>query len=318
MSRRLNGIWILGLLVSVLAGCHSTPLPYPMAKNPFEIDKAEYRRVYNAARKVLVEDQFQLDEQNYRYGIISTRPQASPTILEPWYGGVNSTWEQVDTSTLDQVQRVVTVRVTTGRLMRFELAKLPRYQDDESPMLQPELPDTDTVDLDVVPGPVPLEGTPIEGNIDEDAAEPLDLGETGDPYSMVDGVAIFALSMQDDRGEDVGEVSSLRTPQVMPDEMANPKTIRQIANPKLSVSKQVLDLKDDGYYLYIRVDMQRKVNTLRYLNGKISDNVFAELNEVPIEQRRRGVPAKYWETFDRDLHMEQKLLRQIIEASFNE
>ncbi|QDU35497.1 hypothetical protein KS4_35800 [Poriferisphaera corsica] len=307
--RRCFALMMIVGVVAGMFGCSGAQVLEQKSANPFEIDAKEYKRVYEAARLVLEEDLFQLDEQNYRYGIISTKPQASPTLLEPWYTGVNSTWEQVGASSLDAVQRVVTVRVTTGKLLRFELAKQPRYQPNRREDLFPEANDA-VYELDFQPGPVPVEEFKLPEDITPDEVD-------GQMNSDASKGGVYALGLQVEKGQ--GGVRRGPNGSLMaPERFASPKTIRQIANPKLSVPQSILDLKDDVYYLYVKVDLQRQVNTLRYLNGRLVDDVFAMLNEVPIELRRRGIPANYWETFGQDEFLEQKLLRQIIEASFEQ
>ena len=76
--------------------------------NPIEIDPKEYSRIYRASIQVLREHRFQLDRQDYRYGRITTRPQPSPTALEPWYDA-NTTGYQAFESTFNDERRRVTI-----------------------------------------------------------------------------------------------------------------------------------------------------------------------------------------------------------------
>ena len=52
--------------------------------NPAEIDPADYDRYYRAAEQVLEEQSLTLDRQDYRFGIITARPEPLATALEPW------------------------------------------------------------------------------------------------------------------------------------------------------------------------------------------------------------------------------------------
>lgn len=72
------------------------------------IDGREYGRMYRAAKEVLRERGFVLEQQDYRYGLVSSRPRFSPTILEPWYSDNLRLGKAVE-STLNQERRVVEV-----------------------------------------------------------------------------------------------------------------------------------------------------------------------------------------------------------------
>ena len=281
-----------GMVMMVLGGCASSEtLEQPVVNNPFNISELEYKRIYGAARKVLEGNKYQLDVQDYRYGTITTKPQASPTIVEPWYAGINSTMEQAEASTIDEIQRVVTVRLSTGKILKFELGRQKRYTGIESEVLLPDV-EGRAIDLDVETG----EGTGYP------------VAEEGEDKKLEnEGV------VPDDKSaasEEAGKPLKPIESEVLP----RPGT----PNPVLPLPERIEDLKDGEYYLYVKVDLQRLVNTTRYLNGRRTDSVFAELAEVPIELRRRGVPAIYWETTGRDRHLEQRLLKEIIRASFEE
>lgn len=93
------------LCLFVLGGC-ATHLP--VVDNPLEVATSEYPRFYRAAREVLTEQGYVLDQMNYRYGIVSTQPQYSATLFEPWRA-TNSTGAQSLSSTINHQRRVVTI-----------------------------------------------------------------------------------------------------------------------------------------------------------------------------------------------------------------
>lgn len=65
------------------------------------------------------------------------------------------------------------------------------------------------------------------------------------------------------------------------------------------------------YRLSVEVIMQRRQVPVRRMTGSVRTGVFSELDEVPAEWRRRGIPASYWETIGRDPHLERRLLQRI-------
>lgn len=74
------------------------------APNPAEIDKIEYTRIYNAAVVVLREYGFRVDRHSHRFGTITTKYFASPSLFEPWTT-TNTTTDQAWESTFNQQRR---------------------------------------------------------------------------------------------------------------------------------------------------------------------------------------------------------------------
>jgi len=105
MASYFWGVTALLILFACVTGCS---LNQANANNPLEIDHSEYARVYNAAIAVLREYGFSLDRQDYRFGRITTKPQNSPTALEPW-NNTNTTSNQILESTINHQRRLVTV-----------------------------------------------------------------------------------------------------------------------------------------------------------------------------------------------------------------
>lgn len=94
------------VVLAACTGCHQNLVVE--APNPVEIDRIEYTRIYNAAVEVLREYDFQVDRHSHRFGTITTRYLASPTIFEPWRKS-NTTSDQAWENTFNQQQRRVIV-----------------------------------------------------------------------------------------------------------------------------------------------------------------------------------------------------------------
>jgi hypothetical protein len=100
---------LLLVLAAALAGCKS-PRPAP---NPFEIDRAEYTRIFEAAQLVLHEEGFALGRRDYRFGIIETVPKQSPTIFEILKPD-NTTAGQAVVATVNSQRRIVVITLEPG------------------------------------------------------------------------------------------------------------------------------------------------------------------------------------------------------------
>ncbi len=105
-SPLVMGHWSLVILVLCFAGCRSVPAEAP--SNPAPVVAGEYDTVYRAAIDTLRDQGFRVNQQDYRFGRISTAALDSPTVVEPWRGQ-NSTAQQTMASTLDQLQRQVNI-----------------------------------------------------------------------------------------------------------------------------------------------------------------------------------------------------------------
>lgn len=135
---------ILFCLAFSLAGCSSPPV----ARNPIEIDRSEYTRIFLAAEEVLRDHGFTLERRDHRFGTLSTPPQTSPTILEPWKD-INTTFFQTMMSTANKTRRIArvtiepialatdavpSVELPAGRLPETTVTVVP---GDETPTTQP-------------------------------------------------------------------------------------------------------------------------------------------------------------------------------------
>lgn len=102
---RAAHLGFLLLLALLPAGCRT---PRAIAPNPFEIDRAEYARIFDASQEVLRQEGFTLDRRDYRFGRIDTQPLGSPTLFEPWRP-TNSTAYQTYASTINYQRRFVII-----------------------------------------------------------------------------------------------------------------------------------------------------------------------------------------------------------------
>jgi hypothetical protein len=112
MVRLVTRLSDLGLLPAALlvAAALSTGCGREIVKapNPIEIGAGSYDRVFAATTAELRDEDFVINRQDYRFGVINTRPMLSPTILEPWEQ-INSTMYQSWESTFNTERRTVTV-----------------------------------------------------------------------------------------------------------------------------------------------------------------------------------------------------------------
>ncbi|MCE9590199.1 MAG: hypothetical protein K8S99_06710 [Planctomycetes bacterium] len=97
---------LLSCLGVTLAGCSAAPNLH----NPVEIDRAEYTRMFLASEAVLREYGFTIERRDHRFGEISTPPQVSPAVIEPWKHS-NTTLYQAMSSTMNKTRRVVRVSI---------------------------------------------------------------------------------------------------------------------------------------------------------------------------------------------------------------
>lgn len=98
-------LWLV-LAVSLLAACsRAVKVNQP---NPSSVDGQAYDRLYDAAIRLLRDEGFVIDQQDYRFGVVTTRPRTAPTVFEPWHGD-NTTAAQTADSTLSHQRRTVTV-----------------------------------------------------------------------------------------------------------------------------------------------------------------------------------------------------------------
>ena len=107
MSAPLRLCAAIALLSAALAstGCAGRMVS---ANNPFAITAEEYDRVFEAAIDTLRLNQFVVDRQDRRFGVITTRPLVAGSALEPWRTD-NTTAYQLADATLNYQRRIVHV-----------------------------------------------------------------------------------------------------------------------------------------------------------------------------------------------------------------
>ena len=89
----------------LLAGCATQSNWLP---NPQEIDAQDYTRVFESSIRVLRDHGFRVDRADHRYGIVTTQPLGSPTLLEPWKR-THSSARRSQQSTWTDLRHIVTV-----------------------------------------------------------------------------------------------------------------------------------------------------------------------------------------------------------------
>lgn len=83
-------IALLFTLLFTLGGCASKPTPATIA-----IEPGAYPRVFDAAREVLLAQDFELERVDAASGILSTVPKGSAGLATPWISDAGSLAEQV-------------------------------------------------------------------------------------------------------------------------------------------------------------------------------------------------------------------------------
>jgi len=108
-GQTMRVVSILTIVLSMLSmtACASRT---PVISNPVEIDVTEYDRIFQASLDVLQDNGFNLDRQDYRFGVVTTHPRPSPSAFEPWHRD-NTTVGQAVESTLNFQRRRVSIRL---------------------------------------------------------------------------------------------------------------------------------------------------------------------------------------------------------------
>ncbi len=94
---------ILGVIFTV--GCSQ-----PKVDNPIPIAGAEFDQIFASTIEVLREQQFVVDRQDRRFGVITTLPKQASTMIEPWRGD-NSNFGQAYDATVNVNRRLVRVEM---------------------------------------------------------------------------------------------------------------------------------------------------------------------------------------------------------------
>lgn len=96
------------LVMAGLTGCGSSS--QVLIENPQPIHTSEYDPIFQAAIAELKDRGYRIDQQNYRFGIITTQVQTSPTALEPWHAS-HYTPGQALGSTVNYQRRQISVQL---------------------------------------------------------------------------------------------------------------------------------------------------------------------------------------------------------------
>lgn len=125
------------LLLGGLLGCQSRMVS---ANNPIAITAEEYDRIFEATVDVLRLNQFIVDRQDRRFGVITTKPRVAASLLEPWWTDNTTAYQHLD-ATMNYERRIVTVRLEPAdpeALAAAELARVDVRQGDETPEPEPD------------------------------------------------------------------------------------------------------------------------------------------------------------------------------------
>ncbi len=87
----------------LLGGCAVQPVAQPV---PFQAQR--YDSLYHRAVQALRDAGFEIDRQDYRFGVVTTHPLGAPTVFEPW-NQTNTTLGQIAESTVNDQRRVARV-----------------------------------------------------------------------------------------------------------------------------------------------------------------------------------------------------------------
>ena len=95
------------LQMMIMIGCATDPI---WISRPQQINADAYADVYRASQQVLKDFGFQLDRKDYRFGVISTKPLRSPSLIEPWKHA-NATFSHTEQSAWSELRRIVRVTI---------------------------------------------------------------------------------------------------------------------------------------------------------------------------------------------------------------
>lgn len=97
----------------VIGGCAASPQAPTATTSSAAVDAEQYRATFDAGVAVLRDAGFQINQQDFRFGRISSEPQGSPTVLELWKPD-NVRAEEAWLSTFGDLRRTVTISLEPG------------------------------------------------------------------------------------------------------------------------------------------------------------------------------------------------------------
>ncbi len=77
---------------------------------PVAVTAEDYPRVFEAGVQALRDLGFEVDRQDYRFGVVTSKPLGAPSLLEPW-NRTNTTGGQMVESTLNDQRRTVRIQL---------------------------------------------------------------------------------------------------------------------------------------------------------------------------------------------------------------
>ncbi len=114
MKPRPLMLWVLACFAVV--GCTAK---IKQVDNPIPVAPAEYDRLYDASIQILRDQKFLIDQQDRRFGLITTRPRIASSVLEPWERD-HSQPGQLVRSTLNYQRRIVQVHIEPRSVAEIE------------------------------------------------------------------------------------------------------------------------------------------------------------------------------------------------------
>ncbi len=102
---------LLAAALAALAPVACTTAPRPAPPPPpqgVDIAADQYEHTFHTTVETLRRSGFRIDRADYRFGMVTTAPEGSPTLFEPWKTGNTNHHTRV-LSTLNDVRRTVTV-----------------------------------------------------------------------------------------------------------------------------------------------------------------------------------------------------------------
>jgi hypothetical protein len=132
---------ICGLLFLCNPGCAGPPAAtQPGQPEGLRIQAREYRTAFDEATDLLRDRGFVVDRRDYRYGVITTDPEGSPTVFEPWIRH-NRSLGTTAASTAADLRRIV----------RVELLPAPAPAPGNAPGIAPAAPGSEASAVEEVP-----------------------------------------------------------------------------------------------------------------------------------------------------------------------
>ncbi len=144
MQNRLTAAALcLALAALGQAGCASTPIPFrspfaprPVVPNPLIVPSNDYEMVWRQTVAV-VDEYFEIAQENRLAGRIVTQPKIGATLLEPWLGDSVGFQERLESS-LQTIHRfaIVTIKPAPGGGYAVEVQVRKELEDLAKPERQ--------------------------------------------------------------------------------------------------------------------------------------------------------------------------------------